>query len=198
MEAVNDNRRRDFFIKKWLQFKFSLIFVLFIILGNVVFGTYVYRRIKEHLNYYLFTSHSNLNNTWEIIDDVVLQTTFWSVLIFFIAFFLLIYLISHHISNDLHVISDDLEDLKSGNITETCGTVKSETINNLKNYYVDAKCNIKSCIDELKGDIAAINNELSSIEDSIAEKDSVGLPASFDKLDSYYNKLQSTLENIKI
>jgi methyl-accepting chemotaxis protein len=192
--------RRDYFIKKWLQFKFSLVFVAVIIAGNTIFGAYIYNEIKKNLRHYLYTSHTRLSNTWEIIEKVVIESSLWSIVIFFFIFLIVIYLITKRLTKRFHIIFNDLRLLKSGDLTGKCdvSSPASDTVKKLTNSYGELKTYLRTNINEIKGNITKLNAALDKLESCANDKDKEGVGASLEELESCYNKVQSNINKINI
>jgi methyl-accepting chemotaxis protein len=198
METGDIQPRKDYFIKKWLQFKFTFIFIITIIFGNILFGGYVFKVMRQHLNYHLYSSHSKLKSTWEVIEGAVLKTSVVSIISFVILFLIVIYLITKRLSRGFDEISNDLKVMNTGDIRGECDVVGPPTISDLLKDFNDIKCNLRANINESKDTISKLNTALDKLDNCTSGKDKRGIVEVFEELESYNNELTNKINRINV
>lgn len=67
-------RRRDFFVKKWFQARFILIFLLVLLAGGGIFASRTYRQSQSLLRNSLYSAHSTTVGTWEILRARIVRS----------------------------------------------------------------------------------------------------------------------------
>jgi signal transduction histidine kinase len=192
------NLRKDYFIKKWLQFRFSLIFIIAIIFANTAFGIFVLRRTKTYLDYYLYTSHTKISNTWEVISPVLIKTSFWSLIVLLIIFLILIYLITKRFSDGFSIFAKDIKLLRTGVLLSDFKVSKPEEVKKLSENYKEVKKYLQESISESKESVIKLGSILNKLEDYINAKDKEGVSASLKELESGNRRLQDMISKINI
>lgn len=66
-------RRRDYFIKKWFQTRFLLMYLLILLAGGGIFASRTYRQSQRLLRISLYSAHSTYAGTWEILRDKIVR-----------------------------------------------------------------------------------------------------------------------------
>jgi methyl-accepting chemotaxis protein len=198
MNKRESNLRKDYFIKKWFQFRFSLIFIIVIILTNTAFGFYVLNRTKKYLDHYLYASHAKFSNTWEVISPVLMKTSLWSIIILLIIFLILIYLITKIFSNGFSIFAKDLKLLKSGVLISDFKISKPEEIKNLSEDYKEVKKYLRQSIIETNESIIKLDSILDRLEGYVNTKDKEGVTATLEELEPGSSRLHEAINKINI
>ncbi len=73
--AVRWSRRRNFFVKQWLQMRYMLLLVGGSLFGGLVYAVILRRIVKGRLVELMYQSHSLMPNTWEGLYPVVMKAT---------------------------------------------------------------------------------------------------------------------------
>lgn len=193
MKIFDNNQRKDFFVKKWVQFKFTLIFIITIIICNTAYGIYVFDKVKKYLNYELYRSHTNLKSTWDIIYPVVYDTSIISFIILILAFIALIYFITRRYSKSFNALSDDLSLLNTGDLVNDFNSLNNRDIDNISKDYMEAKNFLKVNIATAKENVSKLDSIVEKLNSSVSNRDKKGVTASIEEMEYYYNKLQNSI-----
>lgn len=112
--AVRFSRRRNFFVKQWLQMRYMLILVGGSLFGGFVYAVLLRRIVKGRLVELMYQSHSLIPNTWEGLYPVVMKAT----LILFVGcvatLFILLQLFSRRVARAGAAVEGALETLADG------------------------------------------------------------------------------------
>ena len=192
-------QRRDFFIKKWLQFKFTLIFLFIIVVGNILFGAYIYEKLNETLMYYMYVSHTtDVSNTWEIIGTLMIEPTLWTAVIFLTLFLIIIYIVTKKLSQGLDIVSKDLIEMKNGNLATEPEIPDSSSIKKLKKLYYEFKQGLNENVSNTKENAAEFNTSLDKVIASTDNKDKADVIKTLEDLEQSHSKLQSSINKIQL
>ena len=192
------NQRKDYFVKKWMQFKFSLIFIISIIIANTIYGNYIYNKTKEYLDYHLYSSHTKLGNTWEVLSPVFFETSLWAAVILILLFLLIIFIVSKRYSKGFIALSKDIEAMSAGDLLSNLSDEQPREVANLSEDYREVKKLLISNISDSKEAITKLSLTLEKLDDYINKNDRGGVLATIEELEFHYVRLEDNMNQINV
>lgn len=116
-------RRRDYFVKKWLQTRFIFYYLAVLTLGGVTLATFIYRRAGEGLRLAIFQSHSMEVTTWEVLRPDITAVNLTVTLSVTVIAVLITLLISWAVARASRVVIRNIQGTLAGRDPESWSPV---------------------------------------------------------------------------
>lgn len=163
-------RRRKYFIKKKLQFRFVFGFSLTVIIGFLTSWTLVYYMVDKRLSEALYRSHIKIDTTGELISNILLKINLIVIPSLILVVIIVGLIIVRNATNPILGLKEAFEALEHGDLTPK--TLRKEVPG------------------ELAASFHAMTNNLSNTFASLKEKEA--------DLEQTLTRLRKAADNSKI
>jgi len=160
--------RRIFFIKKRMQTRFILTFVLIVICWSVAtVGLYTFL-VEKKLDKIRYSSHVDIKTTGELLLPITLGTHLSSLIVFAVILAFAMKVVWKILSPPLYSIKIDLAQIAAGDLTHQVSLCKGEEFQDLASQLEQMRQGLRENIVQIKDQQLALSAAAAEIENSIS------------------------------
>ena len=158
------SRRRDYFVKKWLQTRLVLAYLAVLLVGAAGLAWGIYDRTRQVLRYEMFKGHSTTFSTWEALQPYIVKTNV-AVAVTVVAVAVAITLaVAWQFSRSARVLIANVRSAMAGGNPESWPPAPGiREINQLQGMVAGGVCSHREYVGELRSRCLSLKDELARI-----------------------------------
>lgn len=179
-------KRRYYFIDKWFQSRFILIFCLFAIFWSVMTGMILYYMINNEIEAAYYSSHMKFTTTGEMIVPILIRVNLISAAVVSLFAFLMVLLDIKRLENYFMKFKDVADKIVEGDLTVAMPhTFMGDIID-------DVEDNFNAMTENIRKGIVHINNHVNAMD-----AETKGLDSILKGGDNPSEEIRAAVKNIK-